>query len=542
MLYESNSPKLVKILIGSINILPYIEKDPILKFAVHNPKTQDFVIDLFIKKLKLNPKYVPIVVDQTCVSYKTETIKMKPTGACSKMVLMCINKNNSSEKGNYNNELNYYIPKNENNRLKLNIIYYDENLLDNMNLNEYCSYIQMNIGGTFYGCHNMDLLNLICDKVNKFDREFILISSGSAFEKVYKKVININNIREYYIYCCNKERYLPLKQKYFKLKEVFNDSKELNNKLNSIIPTKINEGIKSSNLIYFEDYIKIYIKLHFEIIRKYSLYKILKKYNYNEKKFLEKVESSFPKFLSVARQLFPDTNEIIEFFHKKIGGDKDTIAKVFYNNENAIDFIKNYTKESFYFKYLNLFLRTGDFNSFRILSSHLSKIFYDLYEYREKNMQIISNLTLYRKMNISEKEFNDYKNSIGRVICYPSFTSTSSDKNGFIIDYNVLLVINSNNSKSVISIGKHSVYESEKEYLFLPFSFFKINDIKVGQGTQFNPHIVYLVAMNSDSPIEEIFSYFFQDFSDSLDPEGLDILQINLKQNKIYFNSDYYKK
>jgi len=145
-------------------------------------------------------------------------------------------------------------------------------------------------------------------------------------------------------------------------------------------------------------------------------------------------------------------------------------------------------------------------------------------------------------MKITNEEFYHYKNSIGRVICYPCFSSTSSDRNAYIVDYNVLLVINSNNSKSVISIEKDSEYKNEKEFLFLPFSFFKINDIKVGQGTQLNPHIIYLIAINSGKPIEEMFSYFFENFSDNLDPEGLDILQINYNQNKIYFNNNYYFK
>ena len=76
--------------------------------------------------------------------------------------------------------------------------------------------------------------------------------------------------------------------KYYKLKGVYTDYKLLTDKLSSIMPTKTNEGIKSSNLIFFEDYVRIYIKLHFEIIRKYALYKILKQNNYNEEKFLAK--------------------------------------------------------------------------------------------------------------------------------------------------------------------------------------------------------------------------------------------------------------
>ena len=68
------------------------------------------------------------------------------------------------------NDLDYYIPKNNENKLKLNILYYDESLLENMNQNEYCAYLQMNINGTFYGCHNMHLLDLIIEKIKKSDK------------------------------------------------------------------------------------------------------------------------------------------------------------------------------------------------------------------------------------------------------------------------------------------------------------------------------------------------------------------------------------
>ena len=462
--------------------------------------------------------------------------------SCYNMVLVGATTGNKPLNNfNDNTDLNYYIPKGNENKLKLNILYYDESLIKNMKISEYCSYIQMNINGTFYGCHNMSLLNLVIEKIKKSDREFILITSGSSAEKVYNKIGNINNIREYYIYCCAKEKYLPLINKYPKLKGVYTDYRLLNDKLSTIKPTKINEGIKSSNLIFFEDYVRIYIKLHFEIIRKYALYKILKQYNFSEETFLSKIEKLFPKFLNIAKQVFPDKNEIVDFFQNNVDENPKFIADFFNKEDSVENYIKNYTAQSFYYKYLNKFLREGNFDYFRILSSHLSKFLYYLYEYRENHSQVNYNLTLYRKMNISQEDLNVYKKSIGRVICYPSFTSTSSDKNVFNgCDNNVLLIIDSNNSKSVISIEDYSTFKDEKEYLFLPFSFFKITNVILRQGTGYNPHIIYLMAMKSEKPIEEMFIYFFRNYSDSLDAEGLDILQLNYSKDEIIFNNNYY--
>ena len=70
--------------------------------------------------------------------------------------------------------LNYYVPNKG--KMKLNIIYYSDSLLKDMETSDYCAYLQMNIKGTFYGCHNMNLLNLICEKIRKSDRDFILIN------------------------------------------------------------------------------------------------------------------------------------------------------------------------------------------------------------------------------------------------------------------------------------------------------------------------------------------------------------------------------
>ena len=103
--------------------------------------------------------------------------------------------------------------------------------------------------------------------------------------------------------------------KYPKLKGIFNIFEDLKNKLYSI-NTKERKNIKSSNLITFNEYNNIYIKLHFELIRKYSLYKILKLKNIEEKEFLNYIKTEIPYFLDIAQQLFPDKNEIIIFYEK----------------------------------------------------------------------------------------------------------------------------------------------------------------------------------------------------------------------------------
>ena len=72
----------------------------------------------------------------------------------------------------------------------------------------------MNIKGTFYGCHNKNLFKFICEKIRNSNIEFILISSGSSAEKIYDYWSDIWQIKYYYIYCFDPDKYHPLKKNF----------------------------------------------------------------------------------------------------------------------------------------------------------------------------------------------------------------------------------------------------------------------------------------------------------------------------------------
>jgi hypothetical protein len=48
-----------------------------------------------------------------------------------------------------------------------------------------------------------------------------------------------------------------------------------------------------------------------------------------------------------------------------------------------------------------------------------------------------------------------------------------------------------------------------------------------------------LVALNSDKPIEEMFSDFMDNKTNNLDPEGLDIFNLSNNNEKIILNPIY---
>ena len=438
-------------------------------------------------------------------------------------------------------------------KLNVNIIHYDEALTKTADNNMCCSYFKSELGGTFYGVNNFNLFKYICRRVNKGSKNFILISSGSCAEKVFQYCLNknVNNIIIYFIYCLNVDKYLPLMQKYPKLKGVFKVFDDLKTNI-SLNQNLFSNPITSSNLIFFFFFFNIYIKLHFEIVRKYSLYKLLKSNNFNQSKFLDLINKKTPYYVNMAYELlYNDDEAMINYFKNNTTESENDLRKVFNHNHNINNYISNYTVESFYYQYLNKFLRQGDFNSFILLSNHISKFIYHLYEYRKTLIQP-GYTTLYRNMYISEQEFILYKNSIGKVICYPSFTSTSilenaynpmkSDQNQILVK----LIIQQNNSCSIINIRDLSEHPSEEEYLCLPFSFFKITNVECKTENGVHKDIIYLTALNSEKPIEEMFLEFMENETDNLDPEGLQMLKLDNNDSTLVLNpllkSEMYNK
>ena len=427
-------------------------------------------------------------------------------------------------------------------KLNLDIIYYDEKLKNEENsLN--CAFFKMRNTGTFYGCHNFQLLKYVLKKIKDTNKVFVIISSGKSANLVFNYCSVIPEIKFYFIYCSAVENYLNLKQNYNQLIGVYNNFNFLIGGLLSL-PIIQNPPLNSSNLIFFDNYNRIYIKLHYEIIKKYYLYKLLKSQNNDEMKFHQIIENKFPYYRYLAEELLRhDKNEIKEFFKKNTGENEELIESVFNESHNIRNYIKFYTYEGFYYKYINLFLRQGNLETFKILSSHISKFIYHLYEYRKHIIQEQDTSVLFRNMYITREELEIYENNINSVICYPSFTSTSILENAFNPQNNlnndqyVKLVIQQNNSKSVVSIGKISQNPDEKEYLFIPFSFFRIIRVKRSEN-QNEPHVIHLMALNSEESSEEMIIDFMENVTDNLDPEGLDMLQLDEYNTKIIINNE----
>ena len=102
---------------------------------------------------------------------------------------------------------------------------------------------------------------------------------------------------------------------------------------------------------------------------------------------------------------------------------------------------------------------------------------YIYYMNRKENISSHGKTGYFRKIYISLDEVNNYSSSIRKVMCFRSFTSSSIEDGFYSLTKNpsghlVKLIIKQNETKYVASIGNYSIFKSEKEYLFLLFSFF----------------------------------------------------------------------
>ena len=125
-------------------------------------------------------------------------------------------------------------------------------------------------------------------------------------------------------------------------------------------------------------------------------------------------------------------------------------------------------------------------------------------------------------MTIKLSDFYLYKMSVGELISYPAFTSTSEkdiSKYNFPTniaievnklspsDISVVLIIDykcnsKNDSTPCINASEYSVNSGEQEYIFPPFSFFKITGIEERDGKPGNPHKIYMTTPSKGSLVE----------------------------------------
>ena len=181
---------------------------------------------------------------------------------------------------------------------------------------------------------------------------------------------------------------------------------------------------------------------------------------------------------------------------------KGELTNIIVRLKNSKNFLKDsskfYTSENDFVYFFNRIMRNID-KSLARLSFIIGPMYYSMVRYLEKenpSLKLNKSMTLYRSITINRFDLNIYYMSLGNIICFPSFTSTSI-KEGFSATQTAKNVNQIDEEDEVELLMKlhydHKPYYSnqgmflnkdfsvnshEEEILLFPFTFIKANTLK----------------------------------------------------------------
>ena len=379
---------------------------------------------------------------------------------------------------------NIYIPANPPKKgiPSINIIYHDENHKNfEQKVNQDAIRFEEISNGTFIFSNSMEILKAIMKEIYKKNSEkkfnkFLLITTGSTFEKVIKFLTEkkyLNLINKACIYCKYTENYLPLMKKYNILNGVFNGRKEIINFIKNNLSEE-NNVFEFSKLVTYKNYSKNYFKLH----------KIISKY------YTKNFKNSFNIAIEILKEILDEN----------ASSDKKLIKalEVFQNNKDY-EIIKEYTKNTIY-PYINKWLLNLNNLAYEKAGYFIGGLMYKLNEYGiYKNKGNKNTCILYRGIYLNYLDALSYQIYNGKIIAFQTFLSTSISKkvaetfskiNKFSVEerkskchFSTIIEINHNFSEELFpicfDISDISRYKKEKEFLFHPYSFFRIKSFNI---------------------------------------------------------------
>ena len=360
----------------------------------------------------------------------------------------------------------------------------------NFNMNEMFLFERNNIG-SFIFCNNKDSLKLIKEEIlNKKTRNqnlvFNVITNGSSCQDLLDFIKENNDfyncIENICIFCKDKAKNLKYKDECPKIHDdIYIHKNEIKDFLKR---TETENHFINTKLIIDKYYIKFYNSRHFQIAQFYEdLDPDIYKSN------IEKIEKIITKEEDKEKKL--NNNKIIEGFLKfEIKDDSQ-------NSDELI--INEYTKNTFR-EYLNECLANIDQDLDESIAYFTSRLIFSLNSYAKKNNMFLieDKKKLYKGIKMPYSRILSYEKMKNQIITFPQFISTSEseflaknqarrgdslelykDTFHFSVVFIITNIYQSNWISNGINVQNISEYKGEKEILFLPFSFFKVIDIKI---------------------------------------------------------------
>ena len=382
---------------------------------------------------------------------------------------------------------------------EINLLYHNEGEKDLIEAD--CDLFKKSISGCLVLSKKMEQLSLILKEIKgEYDKnnliKFQLIVGGDSSQKVFDYIVKNGYLCIFDNMCIlerkgNNNAYNKIKTnmaKNNKKIQIYNKIKSItDNFLKVICKNSKSVCYKYTKVINYKDYTEDYHIFHEKISKYYGQIEV-SSFNYSlgimedflknveEKDLKIQTESSKRKSLLKALEIFGDVAD------QNVDNYKDVLTK--YTDE----------KDSFY-QDINSWLRELDSLAYDKIGFFVSDLMFCLNEYgvfEEKG--VVADTTLYRGTKLNYIDLLLYERNIGKIITLPSFTSTSvekrvaenfsgrkdlnSNKGLFSVIFNIKIKDNENYCPAAFDIQGISKFESEKEILIQPFTFFRIKEVK----------------------------------------------------------------
>ena len=375
----------------------------------------------------------------------------------------------------------------------LNLIHYDENMKNSENI-DYYKRFKLNVVGGFHGIDNFEIFKQYMEAMKKNQNKihYVLVTSGSASQKILSYCHDFEFINEIIIFCMYLEKYTKmydknteLGKKYYKLKLISSDFSKVEDYLSEKKFDKaeidMDKQLSFTPIITYYEYQKAYFSVHRLI-----------SYFFDENWGNPKYETTYiNKIKNCLDQAAKDINEE----NKKLI--KDTVNKLKKSKNFGVEVIKSYTGEGVCY-ILNKIMR--DISKGYIgLTYFFGPFDYGFFKFLHDNPDkgINKTVDLTRNIQLNPLDFYTYTLSEKEIICFPSFTSTSLKlDNTFSVTCNGKEVNNIDDKDCInvkmifhyiyekgcispgIDVSSYSKYKEENEVLLLPFTFVKFNKIE----------------------------------------------------------------
>ena len=426
-----------------------------------------------------------------------------------------------AESGNMPDIMNFYDKIFNKEEMFNNIIYYDSNIEKHKDdIFKDSNRFEKKTNGAFILCTSLDSLNIIKDEILrylKYEKNvvFNFICNGKGYESDIKQFLNDNKkfktyINKLCIYCKHPKMYMKYKEEDPEfISDIALKSKEvcdfiLKYSSNNIKPFPL------TKLVTLDDYLNKYKENHKKISEFYGDL-TLESFKENMEKIKENINKD-----EEDKSLKVKNKESLLKGLLTFDLEKDLVAL-----DELI--IKEYTKNTFYGD-LNRWLMKGKVKYYEPVAYFTSRLMYSLNKYAikynkycEQNKKILS-----RGAKLYLSCLLPYERALGKIILLSAFTSTSENENvakrwagrgkeeeiykkslRFSVVFHIINLFYKDKKwiSNSIDIHDNSKYEKEKEFLFQPFSFYRV--IKVDFDFKKYSADIYLETLGKKEILEE---------------------------------------